>query len=86
MRMPSEAVLEQKNPVAFLNEIRGTVDYRDLGTWGQGPTETYTVGANIDGVPYSGTAETKKDAKKNCAIDILTRLYRIAIPDSHKAK
>lgn len=86
MRMPNDAVLEQKNPVAFINEIRGVVEYVDLGTWGQGMAETYTVGANIDGVPYSGTASSRKDAKKNCAIDILTRLYRISIPDSHKSK
>jgi len=80
MKMPKESVIEQKNPIAFLNEIRGSVDYVDLGTWGQGPSTSFTVGANIDGVPYSGTAENKKDAKRKCAIDVLTRLYRISVP------
>ena len=80
MKMPKESVIEQKNPIAFLNEIRGSVDYVDLGTWGQGPTTSFTVGTNIDGVPYSGTAENKKDAKRKCAVDILTRLYRISVP------
>ena len=30
------------------------VEYVDLGQWGQHPNITYTVGANIDGIPYSG--------------------------------
>lgn len=80
MRMPHEAVIEQKNPVSFLNEIRGVVEYVELGTFGQSPNISYTMGANIDGEPYSGTGSTKKDAKKACAVDILTRLYRINVP------
>jgi len=80
MSMPNANVLQQKNPVAFLNEIRGGVEYVELGTWGIGPNVSYTVGANLDGVPYSGTGANKKDAKKNCAIDILMRLYQIDIP------
>lgn len=84
MRMPEASALENKNPVGFLNEIRGMVEYVDLGQWGQHPNITYTVGANIDGIPYSGTSDNKKEAKRNCAIDILTRLYRITIPDTHR--
>ena len=44
-----------QNPIAFLNEVRGTVEYVDLGQWGVYPNITYTVGANIEGIPYSGT-------------------------------
>lgn len=81
MQMPSQDAIGQKNPVAFLNEIRGQVEYVELGAYGQTPDNmTYTVGTNIDGVPYSGVGESKKDAKKNCAIDVLTRLYRINVP------
>ena len=35
------------------------------------------MGANIDGVPYSGNGPNKKDAKKACAKDILKKLYSI---------
>jgi len=77
MSMPAQGSLEQKNPVAFLNEIRGTVDYMLLGTWGTGPNVVFTMGVNIEGVPYSGNGPNKKDAKKACAKDILARLYRI---------
>ena len=62
---------------SFLNEIRGTVDYILLGTWGSGPQQVFTMGANIDGVPYSGNGPNKKDAKKACAKDILLKLYSI---------
>ena len=62
---------------SFLNEIRGTVDYILLGTWGSGPQQVFTMGANIDGVPYSGNGPNKKDAKKACAKDILFKLYSI---------
>ena len=62
---------------SFLNEIRGTVDYILLGTWGTGPQQVFTMGANIDGVPYSGNGPNKKDAKKACAKDILLKLYSI---------
>ena len=35
------------------------------------------MGTNIDGVAYSGTGATKKEAKKNCAKDVLAKLYKI---------
>jgi len=78
MTMPAAGALEQKNPVSFLNEIRGhPPDYVLLGTWGAGPKAVFTMGANIDGVPYSGTGANKKEAKKACAKDILAKLYSI---------
>lgn len=82
MSMPNADVIQQKNPIAFLNEIRGAVEYVELGTWGTSPNISFTVGANLDGVPYSGTGPNKKEAKKNCAIDILMRLYQIDIPSA----
>jgi len=77
MKMPTESCTEQKHPVAFLNEIRGTVDYQLLGTRGTGPNIIFMMGVNIDGVSYSGTGPSKKDAKKDCAKQILAQLYRI---------
>ena len=73
MTMPSQGSLEQKNPVAFLNEIRGNVVYT-------GPNMVFSMGTNIDGVAYSGTGANKKDAKKNCAKDVLNKLYKINMP------
>ena len=80
MAMPS--TLEQKNPVAFLNEIRGNVVYSLLGSWGTGPNMVFSMGTNIDGKPYSGTGPNKKEAKKNCAKDVLAKLYRINMPNA----
>jgi len=77
MMMPTGGSVEQKNPVAFLNEIKGTVDYQQLGTWGTGPNMVFTMGVKIDGVDYSGSGPNKKDAKKACAKEILAKLYRI---------
>ena len=78
--MLNPGLLEQKHPVAFLNEIRGAIEFKDLGHWGTGDTEKFTIGTNIDGVPYSGTASSRKEAKRNCAADVLTRLYKISVP------
>jgi len=79
MRNFDDAELGHKNPVAFLNEIRGTVDYMELGGYGDSQNMTYSIGVNIDGTPYSGTGPSKKDAKKACAADVLTRLYGINV-------
>ena len=80
MAMPAQGSLEQKNPIAFLNEIRGNVVYTQLGSWGAGPNLVFSMGTNIDGKPYSGTGPNKKEAKKNCAKDVLAKLYRINMP------
>jgi hypothetical protein len=80
MRMPTESVLGTKNAVAFLNEIRGQVEYMELGQHGTNPDITFNIGVNIDGVPYSGSGTSKKDAKKACAADVLIRLYGIEVP------
>jgi len=77
MMMPSGGSVEQKNPVAFLNEIRGNVDYQELGTWGTGPNLVFTIGVNIDGTDYSGSGPSKKEAKKACAQEILAKLYKV---------
>jgi len=77
MMMPTGGSVEQKNPVAFLNEIRGTVDYKDQGVWGTGPNMVFTMGVNIDGTDYSGSGPSKKEAKRACAQEILAKLYRI---------
>ena len=70
---------EQKNPVAFLNELRGNTEYSQLGSWGAGPNLVFSMGVNIDGVPYSGTGPSKKEAKRNCAKDVLAKLYKITM-------
>ena len=78
MQSPEQGSLEQKNPVAFLNEIRGNVEYSQLGSWGTGANLVFSMGVNIDGVPYSGTGPSKKEAKRNCARDVLAKLYKIS--------
>ena len=77
--MSEQGSLEQKNPVAFLNEIRGNTEYSDLGRWGTPPNIVFSVGVNIDGVPYSGSGPSKKEARKSCAKDVLAKLYKITM-------
>merc|ERR1712179_890337 len=79
MAMPSEENIEAKNPVSFLNEIRGATEYILLGTWGSGHDTVFTMGVNIDGVAYSGSGPNKKDAKRNCAKEILGKVYSIKV-------
>ena len=75
--MSEQGCLEQKNPVAFLNEIRGNTEYSQLGSWGTGTNQVFSMGVNIEGVAYSGSGPSKKEAKKNCAKDVLAKLYKI---------
>jgi len=77
--MTEQGSIEQKNPVAFLNEIRGNVEYTQLGSWGTGPNLVFSMGLNIDGMPFSGTGPSKKEAKRNCAKDVLAKLYKINV-------
>ena len=91
--IPMPGSTEGKNPVSFLNEIRGVVEYVLLGQYGncevgkilniqlkicviviiflniffmprffflQQANYSFTMGCNIDGVPYSGSGKTKK--------------------------
>jgi hypothetical protein len=49
-----------KNPVSLLNELRGSLDYACVSSWGSGTHQLFTMGVTIDGVSYTGTASNKK--------------------------
>lgn len=80
MKMFSAEELRAKNPVALLHELRGGLEYVCLGAWGTAPNQTFTMSLTVDGEHFNGTGPNKKEAKRLCAIDVLTRLYNLPIP------
>ena len=64
----------------LLNEIRGGVVFNDIGVVGAPPNTIFTMGLEVDGKLYTGEGKSKKDAKKNCALEILKELYKITYP------
>ncbi len=58
----TELDVMNKNPVSLLNELRGSLDYACVSSWGSGTHQLFTMGVTIDGVSYTGTASNKKVA------------------------
>jgi len=56
----TELDVMNKNPVSLLNELRGSLDYACVSSWGSGTHQLFTMGVTIDGVSYTGTASNKK--------------------------
>lgn len=66
-----------RHPVQLLNELRGGVIFNP-GEVGTSPNIKFTIGVEIDGKSYTGEGKTKKEAKKNCAIEVLKQVHNIA--------
>ena len=66
-----------RHPVQLLNELRGGVLFNLVSEVGSSPNITFTVGVDVDGKTYTGEGKTKKEAKKNCAIEVLKQVHSI---------
>lgn len=69
-----------RHPVQLLNELRGGVTFEVKGESGAPPNTVFTMGLELDGKVYRGEGRNKKDAKKNCALEVLKELYNITYP------
>lgn len=66
-----------RHPVQLLNELRGGVLFNLISEVGTSPNITFTIGVDIDGKTFTGEGKTKKEAKKNCAIEVLKLVHNI---------
>ena len=66
-----------RHPVQLLNELRGGVMFNLVSEVGTSPSITFTIGVEIDGKTFIGEGKTKKEAKKNCAIEVLKQCHGI---------
>jgi len=66
-----------RHPVQLLNELRGGVLFNLVSEVGSSPNISFTVGVDVDGKRYTGEGKTKKEAKKNCAIEVLKQCHDI---------
>jgi len=70
-----------RHPVQLLNELRGGVSYSLVAESGTPPNMTFTFGTQIDGQTFTGEGKNKKDAKKNCAVNVLKVIYEVTYPE-----
>jgi len=47
---------------------------------GNPPNNVFVMSSEIDGVTYEGSGRSKKDAKKNVAIQVLKEVYNLIYP------
>jgi len=67
----------EKHPVQLLNELRGTTTYELKEVDGDLPNCIFTMTCDIEGKIYLGQGKSKKDAKKQAAIEALKEVYNI---------
>lgn len=72
----------ERHPVQLLNEVQGGNAYAILEESGTPPNLVFVMGTEINGVMYKGEGKSKKDAKRNCAINALKQIYNITYPSS----
>merc|ERR1712133_248861 len=73
------------HPVSLLTMMYGTADYVDMGCVGEGMVKMFTIQVELDSgtasaKTYTGQGRTKKEAKKNCALNALKGKYDIDYP------
>ena len=73
-----------RHPVQLLNELRGGVLFNLVSEVGTSPNITFTIGVDVDGKRFTGEGKTKKEAKKNCAIEVLKLCHGIVFTNSVK--
>ena len=66
-----------RHPVQLLNELRGGVLFNLVSEVGASPNISFTIGVDVDGKTFTGDGKTKKEAKKNCAIEVLKHVHNI---------
>jgi len=71
----------ERHPVQLLNELRGGVTYNCVSEVGTTPNVVFTIATDIDGKAYQGEGRNKKDAKRNCAVEVLKVVYNIIYPE-----
>jgi len=76
----------ERHPVQLLNELRGGVSYSMVGETGTPPNMVFTIGTEIDGRTFTGMGKNKKDAKKNCAVEVLKQIYQVVYPEQMKTE
>lgn len=62
---------ETVHPVTLVGRLYPGTLFSELSREGTPPNLTFCMGATVNGVQYTGTAQNKKEAKKNCALNIL---------------
>eukprot|EP00088_Acartia_fossae_P045395 TRINITY_DN4889_c0_g1_i4.p1 TRINITY_DN4889_c0_g1~~TRINITY_DN4889_c0_g1_i4.p1 ORF type:complete len:294 (-),score=74.79 TRINITY_DN4889_c0_g1_i4:795-1676(-) len=66
-----------RHPVQLLHEMLGPMQF-EFTQDGLPPNVLYTCTVTVNDVVYSGAAKNKKEAKKECAKDIMLKVYNVS--------
>ena len=59
------------HPVTLVGRLFPGTVFTEVARVGTPPNLTFTMGAVVNGTPYEGLGKSKKEAKKQCAIEVL---------------
>jgi hypothetical protein len=81
--LPEDAAT--RHPVSMLHEMCGTMDYETVSE-GITPNIVYHMSVLVKDQKFTGSAKTKKEAKKNCAAEVMRNIFGVNYPPEIKTE
>jgi len=81
--LPEDAAT--RHPVSMLHEMCGSMDYETVSE-GLTPNVVYHMSVLVQDQKFTGTAKTKKEAKKNCAMEVMRNIFGVNYPPQIKTE
>lgn len=78
---PTKQLPDIRNPVQLLNELSKGLVFTLVSEEGSHPNMVFTMGSTVEGKEYRGVGRNKKEAKKNCSLEILKNVFEVTYPE-----
>lgn len=75
--LPEDAAT--RHPVSLLHEMCGALNYESVSE-GVSPNFVFHMSVLVKDQKFTGTAKSKKEAKKNCATEVMRNIYGVNYP------
>jgi hypothetical protein len=82
--LPADAA--SRHPVQMLHEMLGTMNYETVTDGYPLKEVVYHMSVLVNDQKYTGSAKNKKDAKKQCAMEVMRNVYCVEYPESQAIK
>jgi len=77
-KLPEDAAT--RHPVGLLHEMVGACNFETVSEGSQ-PEVLFYMSVVVSGQMYTGSAKTKKEAKKKCAMEVMRNVYGVVYPE-----